>query len=337
MDKLGLIEIFLEVVSTGNFVGAATSLGVSPSTVSKAVARLESHLGFQLFVRTTRQLRLTLEGKIYADTSRGMLQTLQECETQLKSESLHPRGTLVINAPVSYGRLYLLPLLREFRNAYPDLDVALNLDDRYVDIIESGVDLCIRSGQLGESSLIGRQLSPIYFIICAAPAYIEKMGVPCDSSEFDRHAWIRFRFQQTGRLMPIRVVGDDGAEQLVDTGRNYIVDDGEALATLCAEGLGITQLPHFIAREWLMRGEIVALYPAIRPVGFGVFAVYANQEKTPAKITAFINFLQEHLASQGESAFKTWVETIRPIQQGDQNMQPRFDPPAARGQLSPDI
>ncbi|PCJ46229.1 MAG: transcriptional regulator [Moraxellaceae bacterium] len=312
MDKLGLIEVFIEVVNTGNFVNTAGSLGLSPSTVSKAVARLESHLKFKLFNRSTRQLKLTPEGLIYSEIARNMLAELNECENQLRCDRQRPQGSLKINSSISYGRLYLLPIIKEFRSRYSDINIDITFSDRYVDVIEHGVDVCIRSGQLSESSLIGRQLSPIDFLICASPDYIERYGYPISVEELSNHSWIRFRFKQTGRIMPIRIKHGNEEKQ-VDPNRDFIVDDGEALASLCADGLGITQLPHFIARDWIQKKKIVLLFPTERPKGFGIYAVYASQKSTSAKISVFVEFLHQHLYSQGESTFYTWAEQLTPL------------------------
>ncbi len=313
MDKLGLLEVFSEVARTGSFAQAAVGMGASPSTISKAIARLESHLEFSLFVRSTRRLRLTPQGQLYLDSVRTILQSLADSEHRLRQSTLTPQGVLSINAPVSYGRLYMLPLLTEFRQRFPELDVNVSFSDHYRDTIEEGFDLSIRSGQLKDNSLIGRQLSPIDFLICAAPDFLHQRGVPGSVTQLMAQPWIRFRFKQTGRIMPVFCPLQASGEDSIDPGRQYVVDDGEALAQLAAQGLGLVQLPHFIARNWLLSGQLVSLYPAVRPPTFGVFAVYPMQERTPAKITAFLTFLQQQLAAMGEDGRHTWVDDVAPL------------------------
>lgn len=312
MDKLNLLKLFITVVDRGSFASASSALGLSPSTVSKAIARLESDLKLYLFHRTTRQLTLTEAGTAYLETVRKLLAELEQCENQLVQSNDAPQGRLRINAPVSYGRRYLLPLLGEFHRQYPHITVDLSFDDAYVDMIEQGIDICIRSGSLDESSMIAKQLSPMDFITCASPDYLETLKNAPSISEDDYydHPWIRFRFKQTGKLMPILVNQPEHALAR-SPGEDFIVDDGEAMAQLCAQGLGLTQMPHFLARDWLNSGELVPVTPFVRGKGFGVWMVYAQRQFQPAKIRAFLNFMSTQIEARGETQFKTWAEDLR--------------------------
>jgi DNA-binding transcriptional LysR family regulator len=239
---------------------------------------------------------------------RRLLTELDDCELNLVEANDTPTGRLKINLPVSYGRRYVMPLLARFHQAYPGIELDLSFNDAYVDMIEQGVDVCIRSGSLEASSLIARQLSPIDFLICASPAYLDNHG-PLIASEFSRHHWIRFRFRQTGRLMPIMVPGIE-EQQNLDPGQQFIVDDGEALAELCAQGLGLTQMPHFIARDWLRKKQMVPVMPYYRPKQFGVWVIYAKRAFLPAKIRVFVAFLSQALEQQQETAYRTWAEEL---------------------------
>lgn len=308
MDKLNLLKLFISVVDRGSFAAASAALGLSPSTVSKAIARLESDLKLYLFHRTTRQLTLTEAGMAYLETVRKLVAELEQCENQLVQSNDTPQGRLRINAPVSYGRRYLIPLLGEFHRRYPQITVDLSLDDAYVDMIEQGVDVCIRSGSLDESSMIAKQLSPMDFITCASPDYLTN-APPISEDNYDNHPWIRFRFKQTGRLMPVLVNQEEQALTR-GPGEDFIVDDGEAMAQLCAQGLGLTQMPHFLARDWLKDGTIVAVTPYVRAKSFGVWMIYAQRQFQPAKIRAFLNFMTEQMEKNGETQFRTWSETL---------------------------
>ncbi len=138
MDKLRLMHCFLAVVDNGNYSHAARTLSISPSTVSKAVYRLESAIGIQLFQRSTRQLRLTTEGEQYAVQIRSLLEQLENCETNIKQQNNSPSGHLRVSVPISYGRLYIRPLLKLFAQLYPEITIELCYDDKYVDLIETG-------------------------------------------------------------------------------------------------------------------------------------------------------------------------------------------------------
>ncbi|MCP5170247.1 MAG: LysR family transcriptional regulator [Hahellaceae bacterium] len=314
MDKLNLLRLFIAVVDQGSFAGAAVALGLSPSTVSKAIARLETDLQLFLFHRTTRRLTLTESGQDYAMTVRKLLQDLEGCEAMLTQTNDEPKGRLSINLPVSYGRRYVMPLLAEFYQHYPDIRLEISFDDAYVDMIAQGVDVCIRTGTLEDSQLVARQLSPIDFLICASPEFLARhptwrnlQSVPL--ADYALMPWIRFRFRQTGRLMPIMQPGPDGQINL-DPGRQFVVDDGEALAELCAQGLGLTQMPHFIARDWLTSSAIIPVAPSYRPAGFGVWVIYAKRAFQPARIKVFVEFLERAMRRQQETPRSTWAQTL---------------------------
>jgi DNA-binding transcriptional LysR family regulator len=310
MDKIRSLRFFIATLDRGSFAAAAKVFGTDPSTVSKAVHRLESDLGIQLFQRSTRQLRLTAAGRRYVNTARRVLDELAACEESLKSQSDAPSGTLKLNVPVSYGRLYIRPLLKDFCRRYPNITIDIHYDDAYVDIIETGIDVSIRSGSVQDSQLIARQLSPIDFIICGSKPYLDQYGAPSGPETIDDHLWIRFRYKQTGKLLPIMMPGSEGVNEY-DPGRNFIVNDGESMAEHAAEGLGLTQIPHFIARDWLRAGRLLPLFPSQRQAGTGVYLIYAKREYLPTKVKVFIDFIIEAIQAGGETPRATWAETLQ--------------------------
>lgn len=312
MDKFRLMRCFLAVVDHGSYSAAARVLSASPSTVSKAITRLESNVGMQLFLRSTRQLQLTEEGKQYALQIRTLLEQLNNCELNIKQGNDLPSGKLRINVPISFGRLYIRPLLKPFFLLYPEIDIEVSYNDKYIDIIEQGFDVCIRSGTITDSRLVVRQLCPIDFLICASPSYLDAHKTPSNVQEFSQYKWIRFRYQQTGRLLPIMMPdGSDHSEY--DPDQSYIVDDGEAMAELCADGLGLTQIPHFIARNWLKNQTIVSLFPAFGPGGFGIFVLYPKQKYLPSRVRVFVDFVVEQMELLGETPLKTWARKIETV------------------------
>jgi DNA-binding transcriptional LysR family regulator len=311
MDKLSLLKLFVNAVDHGGFAAAANHMGLSASTVSKGMARLEDNLSLKLFNRSTRQVHLTDSGSRYLVTARRIVLELEQCEQELKQTNDLPCGQVKINLPVSYGRLYVLPLLQEFTQLYPDIKLDVSFNDSYVDILEQGFDLTIRTGKLDDQRLVARMLSPIDFIICAAPNYISANGIPASATEYAQHSWIRFKYRQSGRLMPITVNEGRGNESY-DPGRQFIVDDGEALAELCAQGLGLTQLPHFIARDWLKAKKIASISPFLRS-SEGVYCVYPKREFLPVKVKVLIEYLMTKIEQGGENTYHTWAEDLQPI------------------------
>lgn len=316
MDKIRALRFFVAVTDTGSFVGAAKVFGTSPSTVSKAIGRLEDSLNVPLFARSTRTLKLTHEGRHYLASVKALLLELDNVESHLRNNTQHVQGHLKINVPVSYGRLYIRPLLKSFCAHYPDVDIEIIYDDAYVDMIENGIDLTIRSGALADNRLVARKLSPIDFLVCAPYAYdtdslteAEIKEAESISAEWMNAKWIMFRFKQTGRLMPISLPTATGIQAYYPPNR-IVVDDGEALAELCADGLGLAQMPHFIARNTLLSRKIRPLLPATYSEQLGVYAVYPKRQETPAKISAFIRFLQDQLAHKGEFPERTWAREL---------------------------
>ena len=311
MDKLSLLKLFVNAVDHGGFAAAANHLGLSASTVSKGMARLEDNLNIKLFNRSTRQVHLTDSGSRYLITARRIILELEQCEQELTQTNDLPCGRVKVNLPVSYGRLYVVPLLQEFTQLYPDITLDISFNDSYVDILEQGIDLTIRTGKLDDQRLVARMLSPIDFILCASPAYIATRGFPSCAAEYSQHSWIRFKYPQSGRLMPISVDEGQGVESY-DPGSQYIVNDGEALAELCSKGLGLTQLPHFIARDWLKANSIVPISPFLRSAE-GVYCIYPKREFLPTKVKVLIDYLLMKIEQNGENTYHTWAENLQPV------------------------
>lgn len=308
MDKFRALQFFIAANEEGSFVGAAKRYATDPSTVSKSIKRLEQELGLQLFQRSTRKLSLTATGRNYLETVSELASQLALCEEQLKTVNQMPTGKLKINLPVSYGRLYVQPMLWAFHLQFPDIKLDVSFSDEYVDMIGNGIDVSIRSGNLSDSRLVAQKLSPMEFIVCASPSYIETTQVPINEENYDRHPWIRFRFKQTGRLMPIIFNNSDIADA-IDTGEQIVVDDGEAMASACAAGLGLTQVPHFIAKSWVQRDELKVVSKPYRLKEGAVFIVYPKREFLPQRSRLFIDFVKNWNLAQGEGPLSTWMSS----------------------------
>lgn len=310
MDKLRSLEIFLATCDGGSFAAAARTCNTDPSTVSKAIGRLEAELGLTLFQRSTRQLRITTAGKRYADTVRKMMRELSSCEDALKHQNDSPSGTLRISSAVCYGHLYLRPLLKAFCQRYPEIRLELEINDLHVDIIERDIDVALRTGYVKDSRLVARRLSPMDFMICASPEYLAERGTPSGADDFQHHSWIGFRIKETQQLQPVFLPDEKGEYQFHELTPSHITDDGEAMANLCIDGFGFAQLPHFLAKQGLESGELVSLYPSFRPPQpeNGVFAIYAKRDYLPARVRVFIDFITAELEAMGEGANHTWAE-----------------------------
>ena len=315
MDKLRLLELFLATCDGGSFAAAAKACDTDPSTVSKAIGRLETQLQLTLFQRSTRQLRITTAGKRYAATARTLLQDLGACEDELRQLNDSPRGTLRINSAACYGHLYLRPLLQAFCQRYPAINLELEINDLHLDIIENEIDVALRTGYVKDSRLVARRLSPMDFLVCASPHYLDTHGIPRYAEDFHQHSWIGFRIKESQQLQPILLPDPHGQYLPYELERRHITDDGEAMAHLCADGLGVAQLPHFLAKQGLESGALVSLYPYYRPPqpDSGVFAIFPKRDYLPAKVRVFIEFITAALEAMEERPNHTWAENLSSV------------------------
>lgn len=307
MDKINLLQLFVALADRGSFVAVANQSGQSPSTISKAITRLEKDLGVRLFHRTTRQLKLTEAGDSYLQTTREVLSLLKNTESKLTQNKAAPTGTLKVNLPMSFGQLYVVPLLPDFSQQYPDIKLNLSFSDDYTDIVESGVDIAIRSGKLNDSRLIARRICPMDMGIFASPNYLAKFGTPTTPTEFEQHNWVKYRFKQSGHILTITL---PLAEQTVelDPKSFVLVDDGNALAQLTSQGTGLAFMPHFLVRDLVKAGKLTLISPPWRNPEQAVYLYYLSRDHLPAKVRLFIEYIVQKLESQGESAHTSWMK-----------------------------
>ncbi|MDO6428259.1 LysR substrate-binding domain-containing protein [Thalassotalea sp. 1_MG-2023] len=309
MDKFRAMTLFATTTKTENFTETAKLHATDPSTVSKAIKRLEEQLGLQLFNRSTRQLKLTSAGSRYAQMVEELLLKLKAHEEELRQDSRDIKGTLKINLPVSYGRQYVLPMLCEFREAYPQLQLDINFSDEYVDMIKESIDISIRSGTIADNRLVAQKLSPIKFVLCIGSNADITNNIEITQECLSSYPWILFRFKQTGKTMPIDF-NYKGKRISLEPTQKTIVDDGEAMAELCAANAGIALMPHFIAKQWVKTNKvkIIATLDESQSVASGVYIIYAKREHLPKRRRVFIDFVKAYLVKLGESPRKTWLD-----------------------------
>ncbi len=310
MDKLNTLKIFITVADQGSFAATAKLLGTNPSTISKAIDRLEKELQLNLLQRTTRKLRLSHAGERYYQTARMLIEELDACESALRNDNALPGGTLKINAPVSYGRLYLQTLIPKFSNLYPDINIEVTYDDAYIDIINKGFDLSIRTGTLQDNRLIAQKLSCIDVITCASPGLANKLSYAIKADTLEHFPWIRFRFKQTGRLLPIQLPQKRNKIINYDPPSQFIVDDGEAMIDFCVAGMGLIQVPHFLARHALLKKRIVPLIPTFSHADSGIYLLYPKRDYLPTRVRAFIEFLKSATQDLNETPDGTWARQL---------------------------
>jgi DNA-binding transcriptional LysR family regulator len=293
MDRLTSIEIFARVVETGSFVAAAERLGISRAAASKHVLRLEERLGARLLNRTTRRVGLTEEGAAFYDRCARILAELEEAEHDLGAARREPRGTLRVNAPVSFGVLHLGAAIGSFAGRYPQVRIALALNDRVVDLVEEGFDVAVRIGRLPSSSLVARRICETGLVPVASPDYWGRHGKPATPEELRRHNCLVYTLQAGSDW---RFVGPHGSEHLVTVTGSISASNGDVLRAAALAGIGVALLPDFIAGPDVQSGALVAAFADYRAPVLGVHAVYPPTRHVPAKLRAFIDFLGERFS-----------------------------------------
>jgi DNA-binding transcriptional LysR family regulator len=288
VDNLTGMAIFARVVEARSFTAAAAALDLSKSAVSKQVARLEDRLGARLLNRTTRRLSLTEVGAAFYERCARILAEVEDAELAVGRLQDAPRGTLRINAPMSFGQLHLAPAVADFLNGHPGLAIDLTLNDRIVDLVEEGYDVAIRISRLADSSLIARRLVPSRRVVCGSPAYFERHGVPRHPADLRRHNCLLYSYLPSAEEW--RFIGPDGPAAVRVSG-TLRANNGDALEAAMLTGLGVALQPTFIAGRDLQAGRLVAVMPDYVDESASVYAVYPHSRHLSAKVRAFIDFL----------------------------------------------
>lgn len=288
---LGSLELFCAAAELGGFTAAATAAGVTPAAVSRTVARLEERLGVRLFVRTTRQIRLSDAGQAYYEQCRQALGQLAEAERELSGQQLAPSGLLRISAPTTYGHHRLLPRLPEFRARYPDIRVDVHVSNRNIDFAAEGYDLAVRVRAPADSTLIARHLEDAELVLVAAPDYLRRRGEPQSLDELTRHDCIQFELPSSGRAIPwlFREAGRD--IERTTSGGYACSDDVLAGVTLARHGAGLFQAYRFTVDEDLRAGRLVELLKPFGGRSRPYNLLYPHQRFVPLRVRCFVDFL----------------------------------------------
>jgi DNA-binding transcriptional LysR family regulator len=298
MDKFESIRAFTEVVKAGSFAAAAREMGLSRSAVNKLVLNLEQGLGAQLFHRSTRRVSPTTSGLAFYERCLAILADLAEAQIAVSQLHGEPRGTLRLNAPMSFGTLHLASALADFMAQYPKLQVQLTLEDRFVDPIAEGFDLVIRIAEPPDAAaLIVHPLAPAKRVLCAAPSYLASHGSPSHPSQLRHHSCLHYGYLATGNQWKLR--GTDG-EHAVSIQGVLCSNNGEVLKTAAVKGLGIALLPTFIVASELQEGTLQVILPDYSPPEISICAIYPANRHLSAKVWLFVEFLKERYAIMTE-------------------------------------
>lgn len=295
--RSGEMAVFAAVMDHGSLSGAARSLGLTPSAVSRVLARVEARLGVRLLIRTTRSLSATAEGHAYLRAARRVLAELAEVEGSIADQA-SPRGRVRVTTSLAYGRLHVVPLLGAFASRYPGILVDLNLSDRVVDVLGGQADVAIRFGQLADSPLTARRLGETGRVVVASPAYLERHGAPQVPEDLLAHNCLSFSFRRAEPGWPFR---RDGRDLTLDVTGSIEANSGEALAQLARDGVGVARIGTFAVEDDLASGRLVPLLEAYNPQDREpLHLLFVGGSTMPARVRAMVDFLAERLGRGDE-------------------------------------
>jgi DNA-binding transcriptional LysR family regulator len=286
-DRFEELQTFVAVVQALGFAQAGKRLGLAKSAVSRRVSDLEERLGTRLLHRTTRQISLTAAGAEYYQRGVRLLAELQEAEDIVSSGSNEPTGRLRIAAPVSFGSHCLGPIIPEFMDRFPRLQVELELEDRLIDLVASGFDVAVRASRLKDSSLIARKIVPIRHVICASPDYLQRLGRPNLPADLSSHTTLRYS------------LADDDWEftksDALSPPSKFRCNNGDTLREAAIAGGGLAYLPTFIVYQAVADGRLEVCLSGFEKDPIALYAVYPSTRRLSVKIRVFIDFLVEKL------------------------------------------
>ncbi len=293
MDTLEGMNLLVEAVDGGSFSAAGRELGLAPSSVARRVAALEDDLGVRLLNRTTRSLSLTEAGRLYLERARRILTEVEEARLSVTQLEADPRGTLRLNLPTAFGRTHVVPMLPDFLAQYPELAIDLVLTDAFVDLVEEGIDLAVRIGELKDSSLVARKLAPNDRVLCASPGYFERRGRPMEPDDLAAHNCLIYKRGGERQVWHFRA--PDGAIQDVQVSGDLQTNNTEALHALTLNGLGITTMPTWLVGQDLVEGRLEQVLRdyAVSPTALdtNIYAVFPYNRHLSPKVRAFVDAL----------------------------------------------
>jgi DNA-binding transcriptional LysR family regulator len=307
MDRLGAMRIFVSVAKLGSFTEAARGLQLSPSVVTRSIAQLEDALGVTLLLRTTRSLRLTERGELYLESCQQILQDIDSAERQVRGEDAAPRGTLKVAAPVVFGRLHVLPIVNRVLREHREVAVELTLSDRNIHLVEEGVDVAVRIGELADSSLIAVKLGVVSRVVVASPAYLKERGAPKSPADLAAHDIVAFaglgatdewRFHNAGKPMRLEP--------------RLIVNSVDASIAAAEAGIGITRVLSYQVKASVVAGRLKPILQQFAPPPMPVNVIYQARRIASANIGVFIKTARAYFKVHPLVPVEEW----RPLAKG---------------------
>jgi DNA-binding transcriptional LysR family regulator len=293
-ELLNGVAVFVAVIHAGSFTAAAQALGHSTSYVSKEITRLEKRLGSRLLNRTTRTISLTDAGRAYFERCSQIVIDAENAERSIGQLQDNPKGLLRINAPVSFGSIYLLEHLAEFMKRFPEITLEVEFNDRMIDVVAEGYDVVIRAGQIQDSNLVARKFTASKIIVVASPEYIKNNGRPETVSELENHACLTYS------LIPNPTSWEfmkDGSRTVVKVTPRLMCNNAAIEVAMAVNGIGIGRIPLFCCEQEIAEGALEVILGDYEQAEIGVYAVFPHRQYLTAKVRAFVDFLVERFES----------------------------------------
>lgn len=296
MDMPGAMVVFAQVVDSRSFSAAAARLGVSKSAVSKQIAKLEDRLGARLLNRTTRTLSPTDAGQDFYERCVRIVREVEEAERAIGHLSAEPRGLLRFNAPASFGREYIAPLVPDMLARWPELRIEAVFDDRFVDVVADGFDLVIRITRLQDSSLVARRLAPCRRLVCATPGYLERHGVPTVPADLAGHDCVLYSYAADQNDWEF--IGPDGRTETVRVDGRLRANSAEVTMAVVRAGMALALAPDFMVGADIAAGRLVPLLTDYENPFGAIYAVWPHNRNLAPKVRAVVDFLVERFSRQ---------------------------------------
>ncbi len=290
MDRIESAQIFVRVAEIGNLTAVARQLGLTQPTVSRKLSALEEHLGARLIQRTTRALSLTEDGKIYYEHCRRLLDAADAAETSVGRRAAAPSGLIRIASSVAFGRLHVVPLLPRLLRAYPDIRVELVTADAYDDLVEAGIDLAVRIGELADTALVARRVGTTGRVTVGTPAYFERAGVPATPQDLKKHQCIVYTQLATGNEW--HFTGAGGPIKVRVSGP-FLANNSDAIREATLAGLGISVSPLWLFHDAIADGRVRVVLPDHAPTALPIQLVHASRRLVSPKVRAVADFLAD--------------------------------------------
>ncbi|MYM85348.1 LysR family transcriptional regulator [Duganella sp. FT50W] len=297
MDKLKAMQTLVRIVEANSFTKAAETLDLPRAALTATIKKLEAFLGTQLLQRTTRRLSLTPDGADYYRKCQQILQAVEDAESVYRGQAAgQPRGKLRVEMPGTFGRNVVVPRIGAFCRQYPEIDMVVNLSDRVRDLIEEGADCALRVGALQDSAMVGRPLGSMRFVTCAAPAYLERHGVPQAWTELPGHRCVSHFSGRTGRPFDWDFMVD-GSVVTTEVRSAIAVNDAEASLSCVLQGMGLAQMARYQVRAHLASGALVEVLAATPPTPMPVSLLYPQGRMSSPRLRVFADWLAQLLRS----------------------------------------